>query len=179
MPLDLLLRAKRELPTDYANYFGMTEAMGTISACSQEDHMLEGTEEEIARKTHRLSGIGHEIAGVDVRIFDDQHREVPTGTVGEIMARGQKIMKGYWGNPAATEETLHAGWLHTGDLAFMDEDRYLYLQGRKKDMIIRGGENIYPMEIEAVLENHPQVAEAAVIGVPDAYWGEIVKVLLS
>jgi long-chain acyl-CoA synthetase len=178
MPLDLLLRAKRKLPTDYANYFGMTEAMGTILACSQEDHKLEGTEEEIARKTHRLSGIGHEIAGVDVRIFDDQDREVPTGTVGEIVARGRKIMKGYWGNRAATEETLHAGWLHTGDLAFMDKDRYLYLQGRKKDVIIRGGENIYPMEIEAVLENHPQVAEAAVIGVPDAYWGEIVKAVI-
>lgn len=87
-------------------------------------------------------------------------------------------MKGYWRNPGATEETLRAGWLHTGDLAFMDEDRYLYLHGRKKDMIIRGGENIYPMEIEAVLENHPQVAEAAVIGVPDAYWGEIVKAVI-
>jgi len=178
MPLDLLLRAKRELPTDYANYFGLTEAMGTISVCSQEDHKLEGTEEEIARKTHRLSGIGHEIAGVDIRIFDDQDREVPAGAVGEIVARGRRIMKGYWGNPAATEETLRGGWLHTGDLAFMDEDRYLYLQGRKKDMIIRGGENIYPVEIEAVLENHPQVAEVAIIGVPDAYWGEIVKAVI-
>jgi acyl-CoA synthetase (AMP-forming)/AMP-acid ligase II len=178
MPLDLLLRAKRELPTDYANYFGMTEAMGTISACSPEDHKLEGTEEEIASKTHRLSGIGHEIAEVDVRIFDDQDREVPAGTVGEIVARGRQIMKGYWGNPVATEETLRGGWLHTGDLAFMDEDGFLYLQGRKKDMIIRGGENIYPVEIEAVLENHPQVAEVAVIGVPDAYWGEIVKAVI-
>lgn len=178
MPLDLLLRAKRELPTDYANYFGMTEAMGTVSACTQEDHKLEGTEEEIARKTHRLSGIGHEIAGVDVRIFDDQDREVLAGTVGEIVARGRRIMKGYWGNPAATEETLRGGWLHTGDLAFMEKDGYLYLQGRKKDMIIRGGENIYPVEIEAVLEKHPQVAEVAVIGVPDAYWGEIVKAVI-
>ena len=178
MPLDLLLRAKRELPTDYANYFGMTEAMGTISACSQEDHKLEGSGEEIARKTHRLSGIGHEIAGVEVRIFDDQDREVPSGTVGEIVARGRKIMKGYWGNPVASEETLRGGWLHTGDLASMDEDGYLYLQGRKKDMIIRGGENIYPMEVEAVLEKHPHVAEVAVIGVPDAYWGEIVKAVI-
>ena len=115
---------------------------------------------------------------MDVRIFDDQDREVPAGTVGEIVARGRRIMKGYWGNPAATEETLRGGWLHTGDLAFMDEDGYLYLQGRKKDMIIRGGENIYPVEIEAVLENHPQVAEVAVIGVPDTYWGEIVKAVI-
>jgi acyl-CoA synthetase (AMP-forming)/AMP-acid ligase II len=176
MPLDLLLRAKRELPTaDYSNYFGMTEAMGTVSACAQSDHKLEGTEEEIALKTHRLSGIGHEIPRVEVRIFDDQDREVPAGTVGEIVARGRQIMKGYWGNPTATEETLRGGWLHTGDLAYMDEDGFLYLQGRKKDMIIRGGENIYPVEIEAVLEKHPQVAEVAVIGVPDKYWGEIVK----
>ena len=178
MPLDLLLRAKRELPTDYTNYFGLTEAMGTISVCSEEDHKLEGTEEEIGRKTHRLSGIGHEIAGVEIRIFDDQDREVPAGTVGEIVARGRRVMKGYWGNPGATEETLRGGWLHTGDLAFIYEDGYLYLQGRKKDMIIRGGENIYPVEIEAVLENHPQVAEVAVIGVPDTFWGEIVKAVI-
>ena len=178
MPLDLLLRAKRELSTDYTNYFGMTEAMGTIAVCSAEDHKLGGTEEEIAKKTHRLSGIGHAIPEVDVRIFDDQDREVPRGAVGEIVARGRKIMKGYWGNPAASEETLRGGWLHTGDLASMDEDGYLYLQGRKKDMIIRGGENIYPVEIEAVLDNYPKVAEVAVIGVPDAYWGEIVKAVI-
>ncbi len=175
MPLELLLRAKKELPTDYCNYFGMTEAMGTIAVCSQEDHQLEGTGKEIARKTHRLSGIGHTIAEVEIGIFSDDDRAVPAGTVGEIVTRGRKIMKGYWNNPDATAETLRGGWLHTGDLAFMDEDGFLYLQGRKKDMIIRGGENIYPVEIEAVLENHPKVAEVAVIGVPDAYWGEIVK----
>jgi len=178
MPLELLLRAKRELPTDYTNYFGMTEAMGTISICSPEDHLLEGTPEEVAQKTRRLSGIGRAIAEVEVRVFDDADREVPRGEVGEIVARGRKIMKGYWDNPEASAETLRGGWLHTGDLASMDEDGYLYLQGRKKDMIIRGGENIYPVEIEAVLENYPKVAECAVIGVPDSYWGEIVKAVI-
>ena len=178
MPLELLLRAKKELPTDYCNYFGMTEAMGTISVCSPEDHKLEGSEEEIARKTRRLSGIGHAIPEMEIGIFSDDDRPAPAGTVGEIVARGRKIMKGYWNNPAATAETLRNGWLHTGDLAFMDEDGFLYLQGRKKDMIIRGGENIYPVEIEAVLENNPKVAESAVIGVPDTYWGEIVKAVL-
>jgi acyl-CoA synthetase (AMP-forming)/AMP-acid ligase II len=87
-------------------------------------------------------------------------------------------MKGYWNNPKATEETLRGGWLHTGDLASMDEDGYLYLAGRKKDMIIRGGENIYPVEIENVLHGHPKVLEAAVIGVPDDYWGEVVKAVI-
>ena len=178
MPLELLLRAKRELPTDYTNYFGMTEAMGTISICSPEDHLLQGTPEEVAQKTRRLSGIGRAIAEVDVRVFDDADREVPRGVVGEIVARGRKIMKGYWDNPEASAETLRGGWLHTGDLASMDEDGYLYLQGRKKDMIIRGGENIYPVEIEAVLESSPKVAECAVIGVPDSYWGEIVKAVI-
>ena len=178
MPLELLLRAKRELPTDYTNYFGMTEAMGTISICSPEDHLLQGTPEEVAQKTRRLSGIGRAIAEVDVRVFDDADREVPRGEVGEIVARGRKIMKGYWDNPDASAETLRGGWLHTGDLASMDEDGYLYLQGRKKDMIIRGGENIYPVEIEAGLENSPKVAECAVIGVPDSYWGEIVKAVI-
>ena len=87
-------------------------------------------------------------------------------------------MKGYWNKPEATAETLRGGWLHTGDLASMDEDGYLTLAGRKKDMIIRGGENIYPVEIENVLHSHPKVLEAAVIGVPDDYWGEIVKAVI-
>jgi len=98
--------------------------------------------------------------------------------VGEILARGKKIMKGYWNKPEATEETLRGGWLHTGDLASRDEDGYLYRAGRKKDMIIRGGENIYPVEIENVLHSHPKVLEAAVIGVPDTYWGEVVKAVI-
>lgn len=87
-------------------------------------------------------------------------------------------MKGYWNKPEATEETLRGGWLHTGDLASMDEDGYLYLAGRKKDMIIRGGENIYPVEIENVLHSHPKILESAVVGVPDDYWGEIVKAVI-
>ncbi len=114
----------------------------------------------------------------DIRIVDDQDRDVPIGTVGEIVCRGIKVMKGYWNNPKAAAETLRGGWLHTGDLAYMDEDGYLYLAGRKKDMIIRGGENIYPVEIESVLQGHPKVLEAAVIGVPDALWGEIVKAVI-
>jgi acyl-CoA synthetase (AMP-forming)/AMP-acid ligase II len=94
-----------------------------------------------------------------MRIVDDEDRDVPIGTVGEVVARGKKVMKGYWNKPQASEETLRGGWLHTGDLASMDEDGFLYLAGRKKDMIIRGGENIYPVEIENVLHGHPKIQE--------------------
>lgn len=132
----------------------------------------------IEKKTHRLSGIGHAIEGSEARIVDDNDQELPRGEVGQIVARGPRVMKGYWRNEQATAETMKGGWLHTGDLASMDEDGYMYLSGRKKDMIIRGGENIYPVEIEAFLHKHPEVEEAAVIGVPDEYWGEIVKAVL-
>jgi acyl-CoA synthetase (AMP-forming)/AMP-acid ligase II len=178
MPVKLLMRAKDLLKVDYTNYFGLTESTGIVSVLSPEDHRLEGTKDELEKKTRRLAGIGHSIPEGEVRIVDDQDRDVPIGTVGEILARGKKIMKGYWNNPKATEETLRQGWLHTGDLASMDEDGYLYLAGRKKDMIIRGGENIYPVEIENVLHGHPKVLEAAVVGVPDEYWGEVVKAVI-
>ena len=156
MPVKLLMQAKKLLQADYTNFFGMTESTGIISVLSPEDHLLEGSPEEIAKKTRHLASIGHCIPEGEVRIVDDQDQDVPIGTVGEIIARGKKVMKGYWNKPEATEETLRGGWLHTGDLASMDEDGYLYLAGRKKDMIIRGGENIYPVEIENVLHSHPQ-----------------------
>ncbi len=178
MPLNLLLRAKELLQADFTNFFGLTESTGIVSVLSPEDHRLEGSPEEIAQKGRRLSGIGHSIPEGEVRIVDDQDREVPPGTVGEIVAQGKKVMKGYWNKPKETEETLRGGWLHTGDLASMDEDGYLTLAGRKKDMIIRGGENIYPVEIENVLHSHPKILEAAVIGLPDQYWGEIVKAVI-
>jgi len=178
MPVNLLMRAKELLKADFTNFFGLTESTGIVSVLSPEDHQLEGSPEELTKKAHRLSGIGHSIPEGEVRIVDDQDRDVPNGTVGEIVARGKKVMKGYWNKPKETEETLRGGWLHTGDLASMDEDGYLTLAGRKKDMIIRGGENIYPIEIENVLHSHPKILEAAVIGVPDQYWGEIVKAVI-
>lgn len=178
MPLNLLMRAKELLQADFTNFFGLTESTGIVSVLSPEDHRLEGSPEEVAKKTHRLSGIGHSIPEGEVRIVDDRDRDVPQGTVGEIVARGKKVMKGYWNKPKETEETLRGGWLHTGDLASMDGDGYLTLAGRKKDMIIRGGENIYPVEIENVLHSHPKILESAVIGLPDPYWGEIVKAVI-
>jgi long-chain acyl-CoA synthetase len=178
MPVKLLTRAKDLLHVEYTNYFGLTEATGVVSVLPPQDHRLEGTKEEVEIKTRRLGSIGRCIPEGEVRIVDNDDRDVLAGTVGEICARGRKVMKGYWNNPKATEETLRGGWLHTGDLASLDADGYLYLAGRKKDMIIRGGENIYPVEIENVLHSHPKVQESAVIGVPDDYWGEIVKAVI-
>ena len=114
-----------------------------------------------------------------IKIFDDNDRELPAGQVGEIVIKGPGVMKGYWNKPEETAEVLRNGWLHTGDVGYADEDGYLYITDRKKDLIIRGGENVYPKEIENVLHRHPQVLEAGVIGVPDPVYGEEVKAFVA
>lgn len=116
--------------------------------------------------------IGQPIEGVEMRVVDDQDQELPAGEVGEIVVRGHNVMKGYWQRPDATADALRGGWFHTGDLARVDADGYFFVVDRKKDMIIRGGFNVYPRELEEVLYEHPAVREAAVIGVPDDHLGE-------
>jgi long-chain acyl-CoA synthetase len=116
--------------------------------------------------------IGTPIEGVEMKVVDDQGNEVPQGEVGEIAIRGHNVMKGYWNRPDATAESIKDGWFHTGDMARVDEDGYFFIVDRKKDMIIRGGYNVYPREIEEVLYEHPAVLEAAVVGVPDEEMGE-------
>ena len=103
---------------------------------------------------------------------------MPTGSVGEIIARGPQLMRGYWNLPEATAEALRGGWMHTGDAASVDDEGYIYIQDRVKDMIVSGGENVYPREIENVLFDHPAIADAAVIGVPDERWGETIKAVV-
>ncbi len=120
----------------------------------------------------RAGSVGFAIAGVEIAIFDDADREVSPGIVGELVARGPNVMAGYFRNPEATADTLRSGWLHTGDLGHLDADGLVTLVDRKKDMIIRGGENIYSTEVEHVLMRHPDVAQAAVIGTPDPLFGE-------
>jgi long-chain acyl-CoA synthetase len=120
----------------------------------------------------KIGSIGLPYAAQPMKIFDDNDNEVPPGTVGEIVIRGPNVMRGYYNNPEATAETLRNDWLHTGDLGYVDEDGYFFIVGRKKEMIIRGGENIYPKEIEEVVYRHPAVREAAVVGLPDKVWGE-------
>ena len=120
----------------------------------------------------KMESVGRPMISVRIKIADERGTEVPIGECGEILCRGPNVMKGYYNNEAATAEALKDGWLCTGDTGKIDEDGYLYLTGRKKEMIMRGGEKIYPADIERVLHAHPGIAEAAVIGVADDYWGE-------
>jgi acyl-CoA synthetase (AMP-forming)/AMP-acid ligase II len=114
----------------------------------------------------------------EVRILGEDGGELAPGEIGEICVRGANVMLGYWKNPQQTAEALRGGWLHTGDMAWTDEDGYIFIVDRKHDMIISGGENIYPREVEDVIHGHPAVAEVAVVGVPDAMWGECVKAVV-
>jgi long-chain acyl-CoA synthetase len=126
----------------------------------------------------QLASVGIERTGIEVRVADGDDNPVGIGEIGEVLVRGETVMSGYWNRPQDSAETLRGGWLHTGDLARMDRFGYLMLLDRKKDLIISGGMNIYAREIEDILLTHPGVAEAAVIGVPDAEWGESVAAIL-
>jgi len=139
---------------------------------------LAGSPEEIERKLKRLTSIGIPLEDVEVRIVDEDGAPAPLGEVGEIVARGARMMAGYWQQEAATRDAIRSGWIYTGDLAYQDEDGYIYLSGRAKDFIKRGGEMISPEEVEQVLMSHPQVDDAAVIGVVDVEWGEEVRALV-
>jgi long-chain acyl-CoA synthetase len=134
---------------------------------------------DASKRWQRLGAAGQPALGVEVRLADDNGLTVAPGAEGELLIRGDIVMPGYWKDPEATREVLDtAGWLHTGDVARQDEEGYVFIVGRKKDMIISGGFNIYPREVERVIESHPGVQEVAVIGVPDAIWGEAVKAVV-
>ena len=123
-------------------------------------------------RERKPGSIGTPIEGVEMRVVDEDDNPVPQGEVGEIVIRGHNIMKGYWQRPDATAEAMRGGWFHCGDMARVDEDGYFYIVDRKKDLIIRGGYNVYPREVEEVLYEHPKIREAAVVGVPHDEWGE-------
>jgi acyl-CoA synthetase (AMP-forming)/AMP-acid ligase II len=168
IPLELMREAMRVIGCGFVQMYGMTETSGTIVALDPEDHVPEGSP--------KMRSVGKPLAGVEIKIIDEAGNPVPTGTVGEIATRSSKNMRGYWNNADATAATIDAeGWLRTGDAGYLDEDGYLYIHDRVKDMIISGGENVYPAEVENALYSHPKVADVAVIGVPDAKWGEAVK----
>jgi long-chain acyl-CoA synthetase len=130
-------------------------------------------------RERKVGSIGTPIEGVEMKVVDENDNEVPTGGVGEIVIRGHNVMKGYWNRPDATAEAMRGGWFHTGDMAKVDEDGYFFIVDRKKDMIIRGGYNVYPREIEEVLYEHPAVREVAVVGVPDSTLGEEVAAVVA
>jgi fatty-acyl-CoA synthase len=146
--------------------YGCTEASPNITILKAKDSF------------RKRECVGPPLPFLEVRIVDDQDRDVPRGEVGELICRGQNVMKGYYKNKQATREALKGGWLHTGDLARMDDEGFIYIVDRKKDMIVSGGENIYPREVEEVLYHHPKIQEAAIIGVPDQVWGESVKAMV-
>jgi fatty-acyl-CoA synthase len=133
----------------------------------------------LAGEPHLLGSIGKPAFGVELRIVDAEGNDVLRGQVGEIITRSDAVMNGYLEMPEETAQAIREGWFWGGDLARMDEDGYLYLAGRSKDMIIRGGENIYPVEIESVLADHPSVSEVAVVGRPDDHWGEVVVAFVT
>ena len=175
MPLEVIKKAIELMPgVRFINAFGQTETASTITALGPEDHIITGTEEEKEKKLKRLaSSIGRPLPDVEMTIVDEDGNELPPGEVGEIVARGPRVMSGYWKDPEKTAQSLtKEGWLRTGDIGYRDEEGYFYLVGRGDDLIIRGGENISPEEIENILYSHPKVEEAAVIGVPDPEWGQ-------
>ena len=168
IPLDLMKRSIEVFGCGFIQMYGMTETSGTIVALNPEDHDPNGNE--------RMRSVGKPLLGVEVKVIDEAGNEVPPRIVGEIATRSAKNMKGYWNMPEATAAAIDKdGWLRTGDAGYFDEDGYLYIHDRVKDMIISGGENVYPAEVENAVYSHPLVADVAVIGVPDEKWGEAVK----
>jgi acyl-CoA synthetase (AMP-forming)/AMP-acid ligase II len=173
MPLPVMRACLKLFPGVMHQVYGMTEASGMVTALGPADH-------DDPAVAHRLVSAGTPIHGVEIEIRDPATgAPVPTGEPGEIWVRGEQLMGGYWGKPDATAAAITPdGWLRSGDGGHMDADGYVYITDRIKDMIISGGENIYPAEIERVLAEHRSITDVAVIGVPDERWGEVPKAIV-
>ncbi len=168
---DTLRQATQVFPCELFQVYGLTE--GLVTMLGPQDHRAALTD-----KPALLTSAGRPSLGVEMRIVDEERQPVPTGSMGEIIARGPHLMTEYWNRPDATAETLRDGWLYTGDAGVVDEEGYLYIRDRIKDFIVWSGRQVYPAMVENVLEQHPAVQEAAVIGVPDPETGEAVKALI-
>ncbi|MCC6386518.1 MAG: long-chain-fatty-acid--CoA ligase [Dehalococcoidia bacterium] len=171
MPVDRLMAAAIAFGPKFTQGYGMTETAPLLTVMHARWLDWDGSEKDKAR----MASCGRQVPGVDVRVVDqDTGEDVKPGQVGEIIARGPNVMKGYWKRPQETAEALRGGYMHTGDVATIDAENFIYIVDRAKDMIISGGENVYSTEVENALYDHPAVLEAAVIGIPDERWGEAV-----
>jgi long-chain acyl-CoA synthetase len=174
MPVERIKQALQVFGPVLIQGYGCTESSALITYLPKEDHVFEGD----SKRLRRLASCGVPVMACDVRVVNENGQDVKPGEVGEIIERGDDTMIGYWRDPERTAETLKNGWLYTRDMATVDEDGYIYIVDRKADMIISGGYNIYPSEVEEVLYRHPAVYEASVISVPDDLWGESVKAIV-
>ncbi|MBA3941246.1 MAG: acyl-CoA synthetase [Sphingopyxis sp.] len=171
IPLELLRQCIQMFGAQFIQAYGMTETTGTICMLPPEDHDPEGNK--------RMRSAGKPLPGVEIVILGPDGESVPTGEVGEVVTRSSNNMIGYWNLPEATAKTMtDDGWIHTGDAGYLDADGYLFIHDRMKDMIISGGENVYPAEVESAIFGHPAIQEVAVIGIPDPKWGETVKAVV-
>jgi len=171
IPLDLLREAVAVFGCGFAQAYGMTETTGIVTALGPEDHDVAGNA--------RMRSAGLPLPGVEMAVWDADGCALPPGATGELVVRWVGNMKGYWNMPEATAATITAdGWLRTGDAGYLDADGYVFIHDRVKDMIVSGGENVYPAEVESAVFGHPDIAEVAVIGVPSEMWGEEVKAIV-
>ena len=166
MYVDSLKKAMAAFGPIFTQIYGQGESPMTITGLRRADHL--DADDAV------LGSVGYASSGVDVAVLRDDGSPAATGEIGEIVCRGDVVMSGYWNNPDATAETLRNGWLHTGDMGSFDERGYLTLRDRSKDVVISGGSNIYPREVEEALLEHPGVVEAGVVGAKDEEWGEVV-----
>lgn len=173
MPEALIRETMERIPTArFTQAYGMTELSPVATALLPKDHVVDGP------LSKRIKSAGRPVIGADVRIVDENDNEVELGEVGEVVVRGGMVMQGYWQQPELTAATVRDGWMHTGDAGRMDEDGFVYIVDRVKDMIVTGGENVYSAEVENAVYQHPGVKECAVIGVPDEKWVEAVHAIV-
>jgi len=170
IPAELLKQAMTIFPCGFQQVYGLTETTGAITVLPAEDHD--------PNDAQKLLSCGYAQEGVELRIVGNDGQDLPAGQVGEIAVRSAQVMGGYWKLPEATARAVQGDWFFTGDAGYLDDEGYLYIYDRVKDMIVSGGENIYPAEVESALFGHPSVADVAVIGVPDERWGEAVKAVV-
>jgi len=175
MPVEVLKRGLALFGPIFMQGYGLTESGPHTTVLNRAAHRVI---DKVPAEQKVLSSCGQPCIGVHMRIVDEAGHDIEAGEIGEIIIKGKRIMTGYWRNSDSTEKTIKDGWLHTGDMGFYDEKGFIYIADRKKDMIVTGGENVYPKEVEDVLYRHPAVMEAAIVGIPDDYWVERVHAVV-